>query len=59
LLALLVSSYIIQVHGQAADWAREAGWHHFNEINRLIWETGRHNGRFVDASSSVWAGELV
>jgi hypothetical protein len=59
LLPLLVSGHIIQVHGQAADWAREAGWHLLDEHKGLIWKTGRDNGRFVDAGSSIWAGELV
>ncbi len=59
LLALLVSGHIIQIHGEAANRAREAVRHVMDGTDRPVEEASRDNGRFVDAGSPVPARERV
>jgi hypothetical protein len=58
-LTLLLRRLIIEPHGQAADWAREAGGHLIDTLDRLVGEPCRDDGGFVDAGAAVLAGERV
>src|SRR5215213_7361104 len=58
-LPLLVARLVVEPHGQPADRPGEAGRHVVDTADGFVGETSRDEGRFVDAGSTVPAGERV
>src|SRR5215207_5387065 len=58
-LPLFVIGVIVQSHGEAADWAREALRHLFDSVDRPVFEARRDDSGFVDAGAAILAGEWV